>query len=153
MNQLTVKVRYRKLKHTKVFFLFDKFDVADLICLAVYLKITFFSLCYNSILGPEKTWSVYRVFLLQHSEACDQPPAEVVSVSLLVISVTVCFFFFSLKTSLPVSCSGSEALLYHLSEVRGMSLWKQKFERLGLDSDAIDGTLFHTDSVLSGSQS
>uniref|UniRef100_M4ABG4 Anaphase-promoting complex subunit 4 n=1 Tax=Xiphophorus maculatus TaxID=8083 RepID=M4ABG4_XIPMA len=36
--------------------------------------------------------------------------------------------------------SGSEALLYQLSEVRGMSLWKQKFECLGLDSDAIDGT-------------
>uniref|UniRef100_A0AAQ6AP03 Anaphase-promoting complex subunit 4 n=1 Tax=Amphiprion ocellaris TaxID=80972 RepID=A0AAQ6AP03_AMPOC len=30
--------------------------------------------------------------------------------------------------------SGSEALLYHLSEVKGMSLWKQKFEPLGLDS-------------------
>ncbi|XP_014831333.1 PREDICTED: anaphase-promoting complex subunit 4 [Poecilia mexicana] len=37
--------------------------------------------------------------------------------------------------------SGSEALLYQLSEVRGMSLWKQKFERLGLDSDAIDGAI------------
>uniref|UniRef100_A0A3B3XBV2 Anaphase-promoting complex subunit 4 n=1 Tax=Poecilia mexicana TaxID=48701 RepID=A0A3B3XBV2_9TELE len=40
--------------------------------------------------------------------------------------------------------SGSEALLYQLSEVRGMSLWKQKFERLGLDSDAIDGTRLNT---------
>uniref|UniRef100_A0A1A7Y3J1 Anaphase-promoting complex subunit 4 n=2 Tax=Iconisemion striatum TaxID=60296 RepID=A0A1A7Y3J1_9TELE len=37
--------------------------------------------------------------------------------------------------------SGSEALLYHLSEVRGMSLWKQKFEPLGLDSEAIDGAI------------
>uniref|UniRef100_A0A1A8FY70 Anaphase-promoting complex subunit 4 n=1 Tax=Nothobranchius korthausae TaxID=1143690 RepID=A0A1A8FY70_9TELE len=37
--------------------------------------------------------------------------------------------------------SGSEALLYHLSEVRGMSLWKQKFEPLGLDSGAIDGAI------------
>uniref|UniRef100_A0A3Q2D1F3 Anaphase-promoting complex subunit 4 n=1 Tax=Cyprinodon variegatus TaxID=28743 RepID=A0A3Q2D1F3_CYPVA len=37
--------------------------------------------------------------------------------------------------------SGSEALLYQLSEVRGMSLWKQKFERLGLDSEAIDGAI------------
>uniref|UniRef100_A0A8D0AR71 Anaphase-promoting complex subunit 4 n=1 Tax=Sander lucioperca TaxID=283035 RepID=A0A8D0AR71_SANLU len=36
--------------------------------------------------------------------------------------------------------SGSEALLYHLSEVKGMSLWKQKFESLGLDSAAIEGT-------------
>uniref|UniRef100_A0A8C2Z9T4 Anaphase-promoting complex subunit 4 n=1 Tax=Cyclopterus lumpus TaxID=8103 RepID=A0A8C2Z9T4_CYCLU len=34
--------------------------------------------------------------------------------------------------------SGSEALLYHLSEVKGMSLWKQKFEPLGLDSSDID---------------
>ncbi|CAG10990.1 unnamed protein product, partial [Tetraodon nigroviridis] len=36
--------------------------------------------------------------------------------------------------------SGSEALLYHLSEVKGMSLWKQKFEPLGLDAAAIEGT-------------
>uniref|UniRef100_A0A8C2ZAG3 Anaphase-promoting complex subunit 4 n=1 Tax=Cyclopterus lumpus TaxID=8103 RepID=A0A8C2ZAG3_CYCLU len=35
--------------------------------------------------------------------------------------------------------SGSEALLYHLSEVKGMSLWKQKFEPLGLDSAALEG--------------
>uniref|UniRef100_A0A8C4E8L3 Anaphase-promoting complex subunit 4 n=1 Tax=Dicentrarchus labrax TaxID=13489 RepID=A0A8C4E8L3_DICLA len=37
--------------------------------------------------------------------------------------------------------SGSEALLYHLSEVKGMSLWKQKFEPLGLDSAAIEGAI------------
>ncbi|CAJ1059952.1 anaphase-promoting complex subunit 4 [Xyrichtys novacula] len=37
--------------------------------------------------------------------------------------------------------SGSEALLYHLSEVKGMSLWKQKFEPLGLDSEAIEGAI------------
>uniref|UniRef100_A0A672YDS2 Anaphase-promoting complex subunit 4 n=1 Tax=Sphaeramia orbicularis TaxID=375764 RepID=A0A672YDS2_9TELE len=37
--------------------------------------------------------------------------------------------------------SGSEALLYHLSEVKGMSLWKQKFEPLGLDSTAIEGAI------------
>lgn len=37
--------------------------------------------------------------------------------------------------------SGSEALLYQLSEVRGMSLWRQKFKRLGLDSSAIDGAI------------
>lgn len=41
-------------------------------------------------------------------------------------------------------CSGSEALLYHLSEVKGMSLWKQKFEPLGLDSAAIEGTTLLT---------
>lgn len=41
-------------------------------------------------------------------------------------------------------CSGSEALLYHLSEVKGMSLWKQKFEPLGLDSAAIEGTISPT---------
>uniref|UniRef100_A0A3P9Q187 Anaphase-promoting complex subunit 4 n=1 Tax=Poecilia reticulata TaxID=8081 RepID=A0A3P9Q187_POERE len=44
--------------------------------------------------------------------------------------------------------SGSEALLYQLSEVRGMSLWKQKFERLGLDSDAIDGTRLDTSTMV-----
>lgn len=45
------------------------------------------------------------------------------------------------NVSLPFArCSGSEALLYHLSEVKGMSLWKQKFEPLGLDSAAIEGT-------------
>ncbi|KAM9383943.1 anaphase-promoting complex subunit 4 isoform 2-T2 [Pholidichthys leucotaenia] len=37
--------------------------------------------------------------------------------------------------------SGSEALLYHLSEVKGMSLWKQKYEPLGLDSEAIEGAI------------
>ncbi|XP_034387447.1 anaphase-promoting complex subunit 4 [Cyclopterus lumpus] len=37
--------------------------------------------------------------------------------------------------------SGSEALLYHLSEVKGMSLWKQKFEPLGLDSAALEGAI------------
>uniref|UniRef100_A0A3B4YZ32 Anaphase-promoting complex subunit 4 n=1 Tax=Seriola lalandi dorsalis TaxID=1841481 RepID=A0A3B4YZ32_SERLL len=37
--------------------------------------------------------------------------------------------------------SGSEALLYHLSEVKGMSLWKQKFEPLGLDSVALEGAI------------
>ncbi|XP_057698203.1 anaphase-promoting complex subunit 4 [Corythoichthys intestinalis] len=37
--------------------------------------------------------------------------------------------------------SGSEALLYHLSEVKGMSLWKKKFEPLGLDSAAIEAAI------------
>ncbi|KAG7488840.1 hypothetical protein MATL_G00038680 [Megalops atlanticus] len=37
--------------------------------------------------------------------------------------------------------SGSEALLYHLSEVRGMALWKQKFQPLGLDSTAIEDAI------------
>uniref|UniRef100_A0A6Q2WTQ1 Anaphase-promoting complex subunit 4 n=1 Tax=Esox lucius TaxID=8010 RepID=A0A6Q2WTQ1_ESOLU len=37
--------------------------------------------------------------------------------------------------------SGSEALLYHLSEVKGMSLWKQKFHPLGLDSVAIEDAI------------
>ncbi|XP_072294728.1 anaphase-promoting complex subunit 4 isoform X2 [Eucyclogobius newberryi] len=37
--------------------------------------------------------------------------------------------------------SGSEALLYHLSEVKGMSLWKQKFEPLGLDSAAVESAI------------
>uniref|UniRef100_A0A3Q0TEJ8 Anaphase-promoting complex subunit 4 n=1 Tax=Amphilophus citrinellus TaxID=61819 RepID=A0A3Q0TEJ8_AMPCI len=37
--------------------------------------------------------------------------------------------------------SGSEALLYHLSEVKGMALWKQRFEPLGLDAAAIEGAI------------
>ncbi|XP_056134008.1 anaphase-promoting complex subunit 4 isoform X2 [Lampris incognitus] len=37
--------------------------------------------------------------------------------------------------------SGSEALLYHLSEVKGMSLWKQKFQPLGLESTAIEDAI------------
>lgn len=45
--------------------------------------------------------------------------------------------------SSPLS-SGSEALLYHLSEVKGMSLWKQKFQPLGLDSAAIEGTVLRS---------
>lgn len=35
--------------------------------------------------------------------------------------------------------SGSEALLYHLSELKGMALWKQKYESLGLDASGIEG--------------
>lgn len=46
-----------------------------------------------------------------------------------------------LKTLYVTGCSGAEALLYHLSEVKGMSLWKQKFEALGLDSEAIEGAI------------
>ncbi|XP_053314308.1 anaphase-promoting complex subunit 4 [Spea bombifrons] len=34
--------------------------------------------------------------------------------------------------------SGAEALLYHLSELKGMALWKQKYEPLGLDAKAIE---------------
>ncbi|XP_060134922.1 anaphase-promoting complex subunit 4 isoform X1 [Zootoca vivipara] len=34
--------------------------------------------------------------------------------------------------------SGSEALLYHLSELKGMALWKQKYEPLGLDATGIE---------------
>ncbi|KAG7275273.1 hypothetical protein CRUP_035000 [Coryphaenoides rupestris] len=37
--------------------------------------------------------------------------------------------------------SGSEALLYHLSEVRGMCLWKHKFEPLGLNAAAIEDAI------------
>ncbi|XP_072771159.1 anaphase-promoting complex subunit 4 isoform X2 [Nerophis lumbriciformis] len=37
--------------------------------------------------------------------------------------------------------SGSEALLYHLSEVKGMSLWKKKFQPLGLHSAAIEDAI------------
>ena len=49
--------------------------------------------------------------------------------------------FTHVALSLSLSCSsGSEALLYHLSEVRGMCLWKHKFEPLGLNAVAIEGT-------------
>ncbi|XP_066487854.1 anaphase-promoting complex subunit 4 [Tiliqua scincoides] len=34
--------------------------------------------------------------------------------------------------------SGSEALLYHLSELKGMASWKQKYESLGLDATGIE---------------
>ncbi|KAL1022571.1 hypothetical protein UPYG_G00029420 [Umbra pygmaea] len=37
--------------------------------------------------------------------------------------------------------SGSEALLYHLSEVKGMSLWKHKFQPLGLDPSAVQDAI------------
>uniref|UniRef100_A0A3B1JNX2 Anaphase-promoting complex subunit 4 n=1 Tax=Astyanax mexicanus TaxID=7994 RepID=A0A3B1JNX2_ASTMX len=37
--------------------------------------------------------------------------------------------------------SGSEALLYYLSEVKGMALWKQKFQPLGLDPTAIEDAI------------
>uniref|UniRef100_A0A7M4EB70 Anaphase-promoting complex subunit 4 n=1 Tax=Crocodylus porosus TaxID=8502 RepID=A0A7M4EB70_CROPO len=37
--------------------------------------------------------------------------------------------------------SGSEALLYHLSELKGMALWKQKYESLGLDAAGIEDAI------------
>lgn len=116
-------------------------------------------------IAAEEAGPIYRNLLLQHSEAGDQPPAEVATqltwiiiTSLIVthnalfrdhtmqmsrncIMIGITIFgtnphpFFS--SPLPLS-SGSEALLYHLSEVKGMSLWKQKFQPLGLDSAAIE---------------
>lgn len=38
--------------------------------------------------------------------------------------------------------SGSESLLYHLSELKGMASWKQKYEPLGLDAAGIEGSHF-----------
>ncbi|XP_077671916.1 anaphase-promoting complex subunit 4 isoform X3 [Eretmochelys imbricata] len=37
--------------------------------------------------------------------------------------------------------SGSEALLYHLSELKGMASWKQKYESLGLDAAGIEDAI------------
>nr|XP_015200969.1 PREDICTED: anaphase-promoting complex subunit 4 isoform X2 [Lepisosteus oculatus] len=37
--------------------------------------------------------------------------------------------------------SGSKALLYHLSELKGMALWKQKYDPLGLDASGIEDAI------------
>ncbi|XP_043918098.1 anaphase-promoting complex subunit 4 [Protopterus annectens] len=37
--------------------------------------------------------------------------------------------------------SGSEALLYHLSELKGMALWRQKYEPLGLEVTLIEDSV------------
>ncbi|KAJ1214456.1 hypothetical protein NDU88_002075 [Pleurodeles waltl] len=37
--------------------------------------------------------------------------------------------------------SGSETLLYHLSELKGMALWKQKYKPLGLDGKNIEDAI------------
>uniref|UniRef100_A0A8I5ZJP1 Anaphase-promoting complex subunit 4 n=1 Tax=Rattus norvegicus TaxID=10116 RepID=A0A8I5ZJP1_RAT len=37
--------------------------------------------------------------------------------------------------------SGSESLLYHLSELKGMASWKQKYEPLGLDASSIEDAI------------
>lgn len=37
--------------------------------------------------------------------------------------------------------SGSESLLYHLSELKGMASWKQKYEPLGLDATCIEDAI------------
>ncbi|XP_026959019.1 anaphase-promoting complex subunit 4 isoform X3 [Sagmatias obliquidens] len=37
--------------------------------------------------------------------------------------------------------SGSESLLYHLSELKGMASWKQKYEPLGLDASGIEDAI------------
>lgn len=89
------------------------------------------------ITGAQEAGPVHRVLLFQHPEAGDQPPAEVfldilrraTSPEMTHLNICLC------------PHSGSEALLYHLSEVKGMSLWKQKFEPLGLDAAAIEGTV------------
>ncbi|XP_075696258.1 anaphase-promoting complex subunit 4 isoform X2 [Rhinoderma darwinii] len=44
--------------------------------------------------------------------------------------------------------SGSEALLYHLSELKGMALWKQKYEPLGLDAKAIKDAITSVGSFI-----
>ncbi|KAG8510328.1 Anaphase-promoting complex subunit 4, partial [Galemys pyrenaicus] len=41
--------------------------------------------------------------------------------------------------------SGSESLLYHLSELKGMASWKQKYEPLGLDAAGIEAMLRMTE--------
>ncbi|XP_069781129.1 anaphase-promoting complex subunit 4 [Narcine bancroftii] len=37
--------------------------------------------------------------------------------------------------------SGSEALLYHLNELKGMAMWKQKYQPLGLDVPTIEDAI------------
>ncbi|XP_069804077.1 anaphase-promoting complex subunit 4 [Dendropsophus ebraccatus] len=44
--------------------------------------------------------------------------------------------------------SGSEALLYHLSELKGMALWRQKYEPLGLDAKAIEDAVMSVGSFI-----
>ncbi|XP_066462138.1 anaphase-promoting complex subunit 4 isoform X3 [Eleutherodactylus coqui] len=44
--------------------------------------------------------------------------------------------------------SGSEALLYHLSELKGMALWKQKYQPLGLDAKAIEDAITSVGSFI-----
>lgn len=44
--------------------------------------------------------------------------------------------------------SGLEALLYHLSELKGMALWKQKYEPLGLDAKAIEDAIMSVGSFI-----
>ncbi|XP_078004950.1 anaphase-promoting complex subunit 4 isoform X2 [Phascolarctos cinereus] len=44
--------------------------------------------------------------------------------------------------------SGSEALLYHLSELKGMASWKQKYEPLGLDAAGIEDAITSVGSFI-----
>ncbi|XP_068096957.1 anaphase-promoting complex subunit 4 [Hyperolius riggenbachi] len=44
--------------------------------------------------------------------------------------------------------SGAEALLFHLSELKGMALWKQKYEPLGLDAKAIEDAITSVGSFI-----
>ncbi|XP_042325223.1 anaphase-promoting complex subunit 4 isoform X1 [Sceloporus undulatus] len=49
--------------------------------------------------------------------------------------------------------SGSEALLYHLSELKGMASWKQKYECLGLDASGIEEAITAVGSfILKGNE-
>ncbi|KAH0616270.1 hypothetical protein JD844_027265 [Phrynosoma platyrhinos] len=48
---------------------------------------------------------------------------------------------------------GSEALLYHLSELKGMASWKQKYECLGLDASGIEEAITAVGSfILKGNE-
>nr|DBA16188.1 TPA: hypothetical protein GDO54_003607 [Pyxicephalus adspersus] len=44
--------------------------------------------------------------------------------------------------------SGAEVLLYHLSELKGMALWKQKYESLGLEAKAIEDAITSVGSFI-----
>ncbi|XP_074085778.1 anaphase-promoting complex subunit 4 isoform X2 [Macrotis lagotis] len=44
--------------------------------------------------------------------------------------------------------SGSEALLYHLSELKGMASWRQKYEPLGLDATGIEDAITSVGSFI-----
>lgn len=126
MNQLTVKVNLSGRVHW-----------------IIHTTVTCF-ICCNSIFnhpGLEDVGSVHWFLLLQHSETCYQSPAEVrvIRKHLTRWIELIQFVFFFTHWAFFCSYSGSEALLYHLSEVKGMALWKQKFQPLGLDPAAIEG--------------
>lgn len=54
----------------------------------------------------------------------------------------------SIPIIMSLCCSVSQSLLYHLSELRGLSLWYDKFGVLGLDTNLLQEAILSAGSFV-----